>query len=121
MSIFPPTPLVLQMQCDATPLTAALDELTKLSINAPDGFVKGLLRVADSFVDLVCLDQDLPAAAGADNLTVTLKPSVLLERLLATARTGDFDLTAFGHDSISVFSNPPPVPPWRKLRLHRPD
>lgn len=99
------TPRTISFFSDSAPLEAAISELSKLTIDAPDAFVERLLSIGDRFTDLVCLDGNSLAATAANEITVVVKPSDVMDAILATARAGDFDLSVFDflrHDSVSV-------------------
>lgn len=102
MSAIPPNTVTVRLICNSGPLTAALDELAALAVDAPDPFVERLLGVADRLGDFVRLDQDLPAASAAGEVTFALKPTEFLDRLVATARAGEFDLSVFDHEFSSA-------------------
>lgn len=102
MSIIPPNPVMVKIACDTNALELALNELVQLSIDAPDAFLEGLSSATDRFFDLVRFDGDGSATSNADELTIAIQPSEVLRGILATARTGDFNLSAFGHGSSSA-------------------
>lgn len=105
MSQIPPSPLVVKLSADTGPFMRAIDELSQLLVNAPDAFRERLSAALDRFDDLVGLDNDRLSAARADESLVTLKPSKIMDLIVTTARTGEFDLSVFdflSHDSSSV-------------------
>lgn len=97
--------LKVTLACDASRFGAALSELSQLLVKAPDEFIERILALPNGVCDLVSLDSDSSGTTGTDKLTVALQPTEFMDRLMAAARAGDFDLSLFdslGHDSSSV-------------------
>lgn len=98
-------PLTVKLSGSAAPLMAAITELSELLVNAPDEFVERLLAVSDSAVSDIQIDSNPVAAGDASELSVSIKPGRRMQRILATARASEFDLSVFDfldHDSSSV-------------------
>lgn len=100
-------PLAVKLKIDALLLEVAVAELSQLLLDAPDGFLDALFAVSDRVIGAVDVDRDLLRAVRTDEVAISVKPGEVLNRILATARAGEFDVSVFGrmrHDPVSVGS-----------------
>nr|WP_025041007.1 hypothetical protein [Nitrosospira briensis] len=78
--------LRLEVDCDATALTAALDSL---SAKLPDLPLEIVQRFLDSGTELCSVHSEGFVAGGANKLLILLQPSDLLVEFLAAVGAGD--------------------------------
>lgn len=95
-------PLKIALHCDAIAFEGSIAELAQLLVDAPDAFIERILALPNGVCDLVRLDSDASGTTGADKFTVTLQPTEFMDRLMAAARAGEFDLSVFDHVPSSV-------------------
>ncbi len=101
MTLAPEYLAPIKIACDASAFELSIAELAQLLVDAPDAFVEAILGLPNGVCDLVRLDSDRSGTTGADKLTVTMQPTELMNRLMAAARAGDFNLSVFDHVSSS--------------------
>lgn len=85
----------VRLTADTSLVQAMTAELAKLTSNAPDAFVERLLGIVDGGESLFCVDGHTASASDPHELAVTVKPTEFMNRLMATARAGNFDLAVF--------------------------
>lgn len=98
---------VVKLRVDISQAEAAVAELLKLTVRAPDLFCERISNLADDGRLELLFDtvNNRRSAALAGEAVILLKPSERLNALLAALRAGDYDLgifVQFDHDSVSV-------------------
>lgn len=98
---------VVKLSVDISQAAAAVAELLKLTVHAPDLFCERISDLADNGrLELLfdTVNNRRPTALAGETV-ILLKPSERLNALLAALRAGDYDLgifVQFDHDSVSV-------------------
>jgi hypothetical protein len=88
-------PLTLRLKHNASEFEPLALELSQLLAGAPAAFVDRLAATPNGVRDLFEFGTNSSPASRTNELTVTLKPTEFMNRLMATARAGEFDMSVF--------------------------